>query len=67
MEEMIARSCEIKREVVEHDPTEKGDRALLNFGHTIGHAIENMRFFPVPWECVGLRILAAAYLLSREI
>ena len=39
LEEMISRSCEIKRDVVEKDPTEKGDRALLNFGHTLGHAI----------------------------
>lgn len=33
---MIKRSCEIKKEVVENDPTEQGERALLNFGHTIG-------------------------------
>ncbi len=38
--DMIERSDEIKREVVEKDPTEQGDRALLNFGHTLGHAIE---------------------------
>ena len=38
--EMIRVSCNIKRVVVENDPTEKGDRALLNFGHTLGHAIE---------------------------
>ena len=40
LEEMIYRSCEIKRKVVENDPTEKGERAQLNFGHTLGHAIE---------------------------
>ena len=38
---MIKRSCEIKREIVEKDPEEKGERALLNFGHTIGHAFES--------------------------
>ena len=32
--EMVMRSCNIKKLVVEKDPTEKGDRALLNFGHT---------------------------------
>lgn len=38
LEHMIYVSCNIKREVVEKDPKEKGDRALLNFGHTLGHA-----------------------------
>ncbi len=36
----IAASCEHKAEIVERDPLEKGERALLNFGHTFGHAIE---------------------------
>jgi len=36
----IARSCEIKAEVVGQDEREKGLRAILNFGHTFGHAIE---------------------------
>ncbi len=36
----IARCCQIKADVVAHDETEKGDRALLNLGHTFGHAIE---------------------------
>ena len=67
MEEMIARSCDIKREVVEHDPTEKGERALLNFGHTIGHAIEKLCGFSLyHGECVGLGILAAAYLSQKQ-
>jgi 3-dehydroquinate synthase len=37
----IRRSCEIKAEVVAQDEREAGKRALLNFGHTFGHAIEN--------------------------
>ena len=37
----IARSCEIKAAVVAEDEREHGRRALLNFGHTFGHAIEN--------------------------
>ena len=37
----IARSCEIKAAVVAEDERERGRRALLNFGHTFGHAIEN--------------------------
>jgi 3-dehydroquinate synthase len=39
---VIARCCEIKAEVVGQDETEGGLRAILNFGHTIGHAIENI-------------------------
>ncbi|CAA9321949.1 MAG: 3-dehydroquinate synthase [uncultured Lysobacter sp.] len=38
--EAIARSCAFKAEVVARDPFERGDRAMLNFGHTFGHAIE---------------------------
>ncbi len=63
IEEMVYRSCNIKRAVVENDPTEKGERALLNFGHTIGHAIEKLCDFSLyHGECVGLGILAATYL-----
>ncbi len=38
--QIIARSCEIKAEVVSQDETEQGIRAILNFGHTVGHALE---------------------------
>lgn len=38
--QVIRRCCEIKAEVVAEDETEKGVRALLNLGHTFGHAIE---------------------------
>lgn len=63
LEEMIYRSCDIKRNVVEHDPKEKGERALLNFGHTVGHAIEKLSDFKLSHGCcVGLGIVAASYL-----
>jgi len=39
---LIRRNAAIKSAVVEKDEFEKGDRRLLNFGHTLGHAIENM-------------------------
>ena len=39
--EIIARSLRIKARVVEQDPTEQGLRRVLNFGHTLGHAIES--------------------------
>ncbi|MCM1134663.1 MAG: 3-dehydroquinate synthase [Clostridium sp.] len=61
--EMIERSCKIKKLVVEKDPTEKGDRALLNFGHTIGHAIEKSKNFALTHgECVALGAVAAAFI-----
>ena len=60
---MIYISCNIKRDVVERDPKEQGERALLNFGHTIGHAIEKLSDFSLyHGECVGLGIVAASYL-----
>ena len=40
--DVIGRCCEIKAEVVSKDEREGGLRAILNFGHTLGHAIENI-------------------------
>lgn len=63
LEEMIMRSCTVKKLVVEKDPTEQGDRALLNFGHTIGHAIEKYKNFTLSHgECVALGCVAAAFI-----
>jgi 3-dehydroquinate synthase len=60
---MVQKSCMVKKLVVEKDPTEKGDRALLNFGHTIGHAIEKAKHFTLSHgECVALGCVAAAYI-----
>ncbi len=42
---VLARSCAIKAEVVSHDERESGERMLLNFGHTLGHAIEALSRF----------------------
>jgi 3-dehydroquinate synthase len=41
MEDLIYKAVSIKTDVVNNDPFEKGERKKLNFGHTIGHAIEN--------------------------
>lgn len=63
VEEMIYRSCQIKREVVERDPKEQGERALLNFGHTIGHAVEKLSDFTLyHGECVALGMAGAGYI-----
>lgn len=60
---LVAGSCNIKRTVVEADPTEQGERALLNFGHTVGHAVEKLLDFQMlHGECVALGSVAAAYL-----
>jgi len=40
LEYLVARNCQIKAEVVAQDPLDKGPRAVLNYGHTVGHALE---------------------------
>lgn len=63
MQLMVGRCCQLKKYIVEKDPTEKGDRALLNFGHTLGHAIEKLKNFEMlHGECVALGCVAAAYI-----
>lgn len=63
VEKMVEESCKIKRDVVQRDPTEKGERALLNFGHTLGHAIERYKDFSMlHGECVALGCVAASYI-----
>jgi 3-dehydroquinate synthase len=64
----ICESCRNKAEVVARDELETGERALLNFGHTFGHAIEGALGFGV-WlhgEAVGAGMLLAA-MLSQEL
>ena len=67
LEELVFRSCKIKKAVVEKDPTEQGERALLNFGHTIGHAIEKYKNFTLHHgECVALGCVVAAYISWKK-
>ena len=66
LKKMIYFSCCIKKDVVEKDPKEKGERALLNFGHTIGHAVEKLKDFSLlHGECVSIGISAAAYISMK--
>ena len=66
--EVVARCCEIKAEVVGQDETETGLRAILNFGHTIGHAIENSFGYGkyLHGEAISIGQIAAAE-LSCEV
>ena len=64
---MIARSCEIKAAVVSEDEKEAGLRRILNFGHTIGHAIEKETGY-VRYnhgEAVGTGMVGAAYISEK--
>jgi len=65
---VIARCCEIKAEIVGQDETESGRRAILNFGHTIGHAIENSTGYGryLHGEAIAIGQVAAAR-LSQEV
>ena len=63
----IARSCQIKAKIVGRDERERGERALLNLGHTFGHAIEALTGFSrwLHGEAVGCGLCLAADLSSR--
>ncbi len=65
--EAIARSCAHKAAIVERDPFEHGDRALLNLGHTFGHAIETGQGYGglVHGEAVAVGMVLAARLSER--
>lgn len=68
--ELIYRSIEIKNEVVKADPYEKGLRKILNFGHTIGHALESYSLIhdKVPLlhgEAIAIGFICEAYLSAK--
>lgn len=64
---MAKTNCAIKAEVVMADEKESGLRKILNFGHTIGHAIESGALFSkTHGECVALGMCAAAYIACRR-
>jgi 3-dehydroquinate synthase len=65
--QIIHRSCEIKLNIVTQDCREQGKRSLLNFGHTIAHALELTSNFAIPHgQAVAAGILAES-LLAREM
>lgn len=65
-EELITRAVQVKIDVVEQDPYEKGIRAHLNLGHTFAHSVENVSHYA--WshgEAVGIGLVAAGKLSHR--
>lgn len=60
VDEIIYRCCEVKRGVVERDEKEQGERMILNFGHTIGHAYESYYHYEkyTHGEAVALGMMA---------
>lgn len=66
LERLIVRSIEIKAGVVEADERERGRRAMLNAGHTIGHAIEQVSRYAVSHgEAVAIGLVAECRLAER--
>jgi 3-dehydroquinate synthase len=69
-QQIIPHSVNIKTSVVEADPTEKGLRKILNFGHTVGHAIESY-YLPTAkkllhGEAIAIGMICEAYLSMRK-
>lgn len=63
LSDLIARSIEIKAGVVGRDPVEQGERAVLNFGHTLGHALERVLAYGIPHgHAVAIGMVLAARL-----
>ncbi len=67
LERLIAECCRIKAEIVRQDEKEKGQRALLNLGHTFGHALEAQTNFQrwLHGEAVAIGLYCAALLSQR--
>ena len=63
MEVVIHKCCDIKRQVVENDEKDKGERMLLNFGHTLGHAIE--QYYNYTKYSHGEGVAIGMYVISK--
>lgn len=65
LSELIVHSVAIKKEIVSEDPTEKGLRKILNFGHTIGHAVETFYLEKerlLHGEAIAIGMICEAYI-----
>lgn len=71
-EQLIAKSVQIKNDIVLADPFEKNERKLLNFGHTIGHAIEScsLKKDEMPLlhgEAIAIGMICESYISSKQL
>jgi 3-dehydroquinate synthase len=67
LDELIAWNCRIKAEIVSLDERERELRAILNYGHTIGHALEHVLAFELRHgECVALGMIAENEIARRR-
>lgn len=67
MAHVIRECCRIKADVVAEDPLDKGIRGILNFGHTLGHAVEKCKNFELlHGQCVGIGSAAASWLSMKR-
>lgn len=70
--DLIAHSVKIKQQVVDQDPTEKGLRKILNFGHTLGHAVETQFLSKKPnqrlyhGEAIAVGMIMEGYLSLKK-
>ena len=69
---LITTSINIKNDIVKSDPLEKGERKLLNFGHTIGHAIESysLKNDEIPLlhgEAIAIGMICESYISSKQL
>lgn len=63
LKEAVLKSCQIKQKIVKEDQVQKGRRDLLNFGHTVGHALEHVTGYALSHgEAVAIGILVEGYL-----
>ncbi len=63
LEKAVFESCHIKKTIVEEDEKDRGKRNLLNFGHTIGHALEHLSHYALSHgEAVAIGILVESYI-----
>jgi shikimate kinase/3-dehydroquinate synthase len=66
LQSLIVQAIQVKRDVVQEDPFEQGRRAVLNLGHTFGHAIEQVSHYAVRHgEGVAMGLVAAAHLSAK--
>lgn len=70
LDDIVFRSVEIKNEVITQDPTEQGLRKILNFGHTIGHAIEGYSMLHddhplLHGEAIAMGMICEAYIAHK--